>query len=61
MLRSRSLKQRPKPGRRCERNPESQIRSEPVTQTRIRPEMFRYAQRDNGYRGELISCSSFSA
>ena len=29
MLRSRSLKQRPKPGRHCERNPESQIRFEP--------------------------------
>ena len=51
MLRSRSLKQRPKPSRHCERNEESQIRSERVTQTRIRPEMFRYAQRENGYRG----------
>jgi hypothetical protein len=49
MLRSRSLKQRPKPSRHSERSEESQIHFEPVTQTRIRPEMFRYAQHDNGY------------
>jgi hypothetical protein len=47
MLRSPSLKQRPKPVVILRRSEESQIHFEPITQTGIRPEMFRYAQHDN--------------
>jgi len=42
------LKQRPKPVAHSERSEESQVHSESVAETRISPEMFRYAQHDNG-------------
>jgi len=45
MLRSPSLKQRPKPIRHSARSEESQIHFEPELES----EMFRYAQHDNGY------------
>src|SRR4029077_17779059 len=50
MLRSPSLKQRPKPSRHSERSEELQNYFEPITQTRIQPEMFRYVANEHGNR-----------